>query len=61
MRERRTRLNSPKTKVLMRVKGSLIADMVVGIVTNITNKMSDSLDFMVNKKCAKMDSSLSAV
>ena len=49
MRKRRTRLNSPKTKVLMRVKGSLIAEIVVGIVTNITNKMSDSLDFMVNQ------------
>ena len=48
MRERRTQLNLPKTKVLMREKGSLIAEMVVGIVTNITNKMSDSLDFIAN-------------
>ena len=42
-------MNSPKTKVLIRVKGSLIAEIVVGIVTNITNKISDSLDFMVNQ------------
>ena len=58
MRERRTRLNSPKIKVLMRVKGSLIAEMVVGIVTNITNKISDSLDFMMdsNRVCTNMTS-----
>ena len=31
----------------MRVKGSLIAEMVVGIVTNITNKMSDNFDFII--------------
>ena len=43
-------MNSPKTKVLMRVKGSLSAEMVVGIVTNITNKMSDIFDFMVNSR-----------
>ena len=43
LKERRTRLNSPKTKVLM-----LIAEMVVGIVTNITNKMSNNLGFKVN-------------